>query len=50
MARSNYSFQKRQKELERKRKKELKRQNRMNKKSSANEGNVPPHQDEEETS
>ncbi len=50
MARSRYSFQKRQKELERKRKKELKRQNRINKKSSAIEENAPPPQGEEENS
>jgi len=49
MARSNYSFQKRQKELERKKKKELKRQNRMNKKTNATDEDTPSEQDEGET-
>ena len=34
LARSNYSYQKRQKELARKKKKELKRQNKINKKET----------------
>lgn len=41
MAKSNYSFQKRQKELERKKKKELKRQRKIDQKASEVEENEP---------
>jgi hypothetical protein len=49
VAKSSYSFQKRQKELERKRKKELKRQNKIDRKSSEAGENAATVQDEGET-
>lgn len=49
MAKSNYSFQKRQKELKRMKKKELKRQSKIDKKSSETQENEAPVQDDEDT-
>ena len=50
MARSNYSFHKRQKELDRKKKKEEKRQRKLAKDTPAEEGLPEPTQDEEDPS
>jgi hypothetical protein len=44
LAKSNYSFQKRQKELKRKKKKELKRQSKIEKKPSETQDNEAPVQ------
>lgn len=49
MARSNYSFQKRQKELARKKKKELKRQRKLEKNTIASEENLDQPQTGEDT-
>ncbi|BBO69483.1 hypothetical protein DSCA_34130 [Desulfosarcina alkanivorans] len=46
MARSNYSFQKRQKELARKKKKEEKRKNKLEKNSVISQGDQEPSQNE----
>jgi len=48
VGKSNYSFQKRQKELERKKKKELKRQAKLEKKAAELEEITPSDQDEGE--
>jgi hypothetical protein len=49
LARSNYQFNKRQKELARKKKKEEKRQLKLNKNTLKSEDNENQPQDEEET-
>jgi len=49
LARSNYQFNKRQKELARKKKKEEKRQLKLNKNTIKSEDNENQSQDEEET-
>ena len=48
MARSNYKFQKRQKELARMKKKEQKRQNKLNKNNTDAETDYDPSQDTDE--
>ncbi len=47
MARSNYQFKKRQKELLKKKKKEEKRKSKLEKKAVASEANQNPSPDEE---
>jgi len=48
LARSNYQFNKRQKELERKKKKEEKRQRKLDKNTIKSEDNIDQFENEEE--
>ena len=47
MARTNYSYEKRQKEIARKKKKEEKRQRKLEKKNNSDEGKSPIHPEDE---